>query len=595
MRPILNLLKATMVYYFIEGEYDKKPYNYQDQESMGKLYTEFKTYYEKETNKYKSDIIKIFSYYIADKDVINLFRLFLELVDKVILLNEVAKVYSHPPYNYDSSKFETLSNLVKALSFDNFKVGEFPFPYSSTILFDNIIQIYDWFIELYKNITSENFDKIRYIDTSKCVFIGLYVYVGGDSEEVKINLPLIDFVNILRIVFGQPFLRVTMLIEQYLSQLLNKYNSDSNVNISVTGYKKEMEKRKDRYINIQTDTNLQRDFRLRKPIKQILDNINAYLNSKYKNYLHVNDDKYNNLNITITAEDAKKAIKESREQMNEKIIEFNKNVTRISYPDECIVFIKMLIFLISSTNNVNICTSSIEILFSNLFEFFASSNIAENLKRKIYEYLNLVNDIFIFNDPAKGETDIVDKRKKIKAIFKGLGLSLFEQVHWKTQKSHKTIPNLVNKVKSLDGIIKTCNDEDLKTIFNKFKDNLAYTNVTKDDKDNLKELSEYVNIQQNIMCQDPSSNIESDKKTGITDEIKKVNVILDYINRYTSPGQYKDVDVGKGGGKKHRKRYIKNKQNNNKNDNITMKKQRRNRKRAPVMKTIRNKKEQEQE
>jgi hypothetical protein len=162
----------------------------------------------------------------------------------------------------------------------------------------------------------------------------------------------------------------------------------------------------------------------------------------------------------------------------------------------------------------------------------------------------------------------------------------------KTQKFRKTIPNLVDEVKRLDGIIKTCNDEDLKTIFNKFKENLAYTNVTEDDINNLKELSKYVNSQQSIICRDPSSNIKSNKKSDIISAIIEVNVILDYIKRYTSPLQH-NKDADQGGGKKHRKRYIKNKQNNNKNNNITMKKKRRNRKRAPVMKTIRNKKEQE--
>jgi len=589
----LNLFKTNIVYYFIEGDYDKKTYNYQDQVSMDQLSAEFKTYYEQEIKKYKNDIIKIFLYYIADKEVIELFNIFLELVDKVILLNEVAKVYSHPPYSYDISNFVILSDLVKALSFDNFKVGEFPFPYSLSILFDNIIQIYDWFIELYKYITGENFDKIRYIDTSECVFIGVYVYTS-DSDEVKRNLPLIDSENIVRIVFSQLFIRVTMIIDRYLKKLLKNYKDDSNVINSVAEYDEKVKNSTDRYKNIQTDTNLQRDFRLRTPIKQILDNIYIYLSKNYKKYSDVNDVKYNILNITITGGDEKKGVTESSEQMNEKISEFTQGVAHISKPDKCIVFIKMLIFLISSTNNVNICTSSIQILFSNLCEFFASSsNIDAELKRKIYEYLKLVNDIFIFNAPATGETAIVDKRNKIKAIFEGLGLSLFKKVHWETQKSHKTIPNLVDKVKSLDGIIKTCNDESLKTIFNKFKDNLAYTSVTDKDKDNLKELSEYVNSMQRIMCHNPSSNIELNEKNGINEAIKEVNVILDYINRYTSSGQHGVVDVSKGGGKKHRKRYIKNKQNNNKNDNITMKKKRRNRKRAPVMKTIRNKKEQE--
>jgi hypothetical protein len=585
----LNLLKTTMVYYFIEGEYDKKTYNYQNQVSMDKLSAEFKKYYEEEIKKYKSNFIKIFSYYIADKEVIYLFRLFLELVDKVKLLNEVAKVYSHPPYNYDNSNFEILSNLVNALSFDNFKVGEFPFPYSLSILFNIIIQIYDWFIKLYKYITGENFDKIRYIDTSKCVFIGVYVYTA-DSDEVKRNLPLIDFENILRIVVGQQFIRVTILIKEYLKQLLKKYNDDSNVIGGVTEYEKKMKSSTDRFTEIQTNTNLQRDFRLRKPIKQILDNINTYLSIKYTEYSHFDDKKYDILNITITDGDEKKGVTESSEQMNEKISEFNQGVTSISNPDECVVFIKMLIFLISSTNNVNICTSSIEILFSNLCEFFASSKIHKNLKRKIYEYLKLVNDIFIFNAPATGEKDIVTKRNKINAIFKSL--SFLKKIHLETQKSHKTIPNLVDEVKMLDGIIKTCNDEDLKTIFNKFKENLAYTNVTEDDINNLKELSKYVNSQQSIICRDPSSNIKSNKKSDIISAIIEVNVILDYIKRYTSPLQH-NQDADQGGGKKHRKRYIKNKQNNNKNNNITMKKKRRNRKRAPVMKTIRNKKEQE--
>ena len=162
-------------------------------------------------------------------------------------------------------------------------------------------------------------------------------------------------------------------------------------------------------------------------------------------------------------------------------------------------------------------------------------------------------------------------------------------------KSHKTIPNLVRIVKELDDIIKTCNEANLKTTFNKFRDNLTYTSVTYEDINNFKTFKDLIDATSKIMCNSTSEGPQEDKAKSIKKNADSVEVILNYIKRYTSLDHYKVVNIDKRGGKKHRKRYIKNKQNNNKNDNITMKKQRRNRKRAPVTKTIRNKKEQEQE
>jgi hypothetical protein len=598
MGPTLNLFKTNIVYYFIEGDYDNKQYIYGNDQLLQGLADDLKRNdLSKTTTEHYTAIIKN-----TDIKFTILFQITIEYVMILSKLREHVKLFEGPPYNYDHAKFPLLDNLISKLSFDNFKIGNFESQYInvSNTFFDDRIAIIEWFNSLYEYFLSENFDKIREVDLSKCHFLVLEVYIGSNTSEVIQNLPDMDITNIERTIFAQKRLQIDQNLDAYIKQLkkINAHFDDDAV-------MKKLEPYKETFKNNQRILKMRRDFRLRKkPIENILNNINAYLNrNEKKNFASLNKQEYAKLNIKIevsnSSEDEYKSADELKFIIKKIIEEFNNEAK--SLDNKCVVFIKMLNLLINSNNDEKIYTDGIVLLFNNLYDIFDKLDCFNPVTRqKIYEYLFLINDILIIIAPDGGKADVDNKRQKIKDMFKQL--PILSRLLIRRKRSVRTgdegdetrsIHNLLFIVKRLYNIIKTCNDEKLKTIFNKFKNNLAYTNVTAEDNDNLKELSKHVSSMQNIMCRDPSNNTESDKKTYITDAIEDVTITLDYINRYTSPGQYEGLgESGKSGGKKHRKRYIKNKQNNNKNDNITMKKQRRNRKRAPVTKTIRNKKEQ---
>jgi hypothetical protein len=594
----LNLFKTNIVYYFIKGDYDNKQYIYGNDQLLQGLADDLKKNdLSKTTTEHYTTRIKN-----TDSKFTLLFQITLEYVMILSKLREHVKLFEGPPYNYDHAKFTLLDKLISKLSFDNFKIGNFESQYINVTntFFDDRIAIIEWFNSLYEYFLSENFDKIREVDLSKCHFLVLEVYIGSNTSEVIQNLPDMDITNIERTIFAQKRLQIDQNLESYIKQL-----KKNNAHFDDDAVMKKLEPYKETFKNNQRILKMRRDFRLRKkPIENILNNINAYLNlNEKKNFASLNKQKYAKLNMKIEVSNSSSDEYISADKLKviiEKIIEeFNNEANGLG--NKCVVFIKMLNLLINSNNDEKIYTDGIVLLFNNLYDIFDKLKCFTPVtKQKIYEYLFLVNDILIIIAPGGGKADVENKRQKNKDTFKNL--PLLSRLLIKRKQSVQTgdegdetrsIHNLLFIVKRLYNIIKTCNDENLKTIFNKFKKNLAYTNVTDEDNVNLTELSNYVKSVQSITCRDPSSNIESDKITYITDAIDDVTMILDYIKRHTSPYQHKVVDVSNGGGKKHRKRYIKNKQNNNKNDNNTMKKNRRNRKRAPVMKTIRNKKEQE--
>ena len=305
----------------------------------------------------------------------------------------------------------------------------------------------------------------------------------------------------------------------------------------------------------------------------------------------------------------------------------------------CIKFIALLLFIQKNISNPDMDTASLETLFHEAINILKTINsteenkcISELSKLKIYEFLKIICDIFNFISYNMSAADVLDNA--VTELYNSFNEFAIRKSEWLKEgkikngepitsggkvvkNTERSIPNLIFIVKSLDTIINTCTDADLKAElqnkFNEFKDNLTYTSVTKEDIQKINDVIDSLKSKDKIMCRSTSGNEEEDKKKYIESNADDVKQILDYLKRYSSPTYVKEglisnlftqssstshttnqVDVGEGGaGKKHRKRYIKNKQNNNKNNNITMKKNRRNRKRAPVMKTIRNKKEQE--
>ena len=113
-----------------------------------------------------------------------------------------------------------------------------------------------------------------------------------------------------------------------------------------------------------------------------------------------------------------------------------------------------------------------------------------NKKLKIYEFVKIICDIFIFIIENEAATNsliatglLLKKSLPVAAKLKhGIKTLMARKITngiitnhdgTTTQNTERNIPNLVFIVKNLDDIIKTCSDTQLQSIFNKFKDNLT--------------------------------------------------------------------------------------------------------------------------
>ena len=602
----LNLLEYTKLSVF-NAIYFCKKYDYNDTNIRVKYSNDCTSKMEIDHKTKKESVTSIFTKYNTDPTDFWLFNIILEIIDVIVNQSERMKVFKSNEFN-KGNIVDDIDLLVTKFNFKTFSIQNFPFPYLNIFietlskLSNKVIGFYTWLCG------SENDKKVK-VDIQNYIYL-VFEFASGSGRN---TLPFVSIAE-LRFIFSKSWIKIPLLLTEIIKNL-KKYTggvrkSDIESFIQKANHIKESIKK----IDIITG---ELDMRRRMPMFPLCDNILKYLETnenklydKAINYEHQNmidmDMVFSDKNTTKIRVEIQKLIKELKDYNDDT----NENIV-------CIKFIVLLLFIKKNISISDMDTGNLQILFHEAMNILITINNGDKntcmkdfSKLKIYEFVKLICDIFIFiidNEAATNSlivTGLVLKNSlsaeakakyiltKERKINNGETITNGDK---KTKNTERNIPNLIFIVKNLDDIIKTCTDPKLQTIFNKFKDNLTYTSVTEEDIDNFKSVTDYLNYN-TIMCKTTSGHHEKNKTKEIISNADDVKEILDYLKRYSSPSyipSHVDVDVGVGGGKKHRKRYIKNKQNNNKNDNITMKKNRRNRKRAPVMKTIRNKKEQE--
>jgi hypothetical protein len=566
----------------------------------------------------------IFKKYNSDKVAFTIFNQIIEIMNIIVSYPEEMKVFKYAPFNQNQI-VEEINNLVTSFDFKKFIIQDFPFPYLNNFI-QKLIKLNEKVVEFYTWLGGTDNDKKKNIDIQSY----MYLVMGIVSGNGRNNLPLVS-ISDLRYIFSNSWIKIPLLIKEMQKLLPNHYNSqDTDFFIEKADTFKQHIKKINTIL-------MDMDSRRRQPILPFLDNIIKYLQQKetrlYDQAISYGIKKMIDINMTFKGDDT--------DVLDKKIIELIQklqNYTEGSIKNiVCIKFIALLLFIQKNISNPDMDTASLETLFHEAINILKTINSTEEnncisglSKLKIYEFLKIICDIFNFISYNMSAAVVFDNA--VADLYNSLNDVALRKSEWLKEgkikngapitsggevvkNTERSIPNLIFIVKSLDTIIKTCADThtQLQTIFNEFKDNLTYTSVTEEDIQKINAVIEYLKSKDNIMCRSTSGNEEEDKKKYIGSNADDVKQILDYLKRYSSPTYVKEglisnlftqssstshttnqVDVGEGGaGKKHRKRYIKNKQNNNKNNNITMKKNRRNRKRAPVMKTIRNKKEQE--
>jgi sugar lactone lactonase YvrE len=583
MGPTLNLRECTK-YYAFSNVVSCQDYNY-NQEDMDKTYNDkCKDIMTKINDNKITEFRKIFKMYNNNVHDFELFNLIIEIIGVVVNYSEYMKILDSDTFN-KKDMVEAIKLIVDKFTSEPFIIQKFPFPYLEGF-FDTLDEFTELVMNLYKWLSSGDNDKILRFDITNYRYFGT-TFTGSDHD----TLPFVSIASI-RYVFMSHWVKIKLMSAK-IKEIIDEHYNNNESHEKILTLDDKIKKTSDGMNNLTKEIANRR----RSPILPICNNIIEYL--KNNKELYTNAIKYSGLNmIDMNMSFNGNNTHQIRDKIDELISKLDKYTDNTAENIVCIKFIRLLLFIQKNIQNRDMDTGNLANLFRTAMEILTTINtkkcIKEKSKLKIYEYVKLINDIFIFIINDINETK--DLTETDVHLFNSL--NTINQAKYNLLKKkggiERDIPNLVRIVKELDDIIKTCNEANLKTTFNKFRDNLTYTSVTDEDIINFNTFKALIDATSKIMCNSTSGGPQEDKAKSIKKNADSVEVILNYIKRYTSPGQHKGVDESsKDGGKKHRKRYIKNKQNNNKNDNITMKKQRRNRKRAPVTKTIRNKKEQE--
>jgi DNA-binding beta-propeller fold protein YncE len=583
MGPTLNLRECTK-YYAFSNVVSCQDYNY-NQEDMDKTYNDkCKDIMTKINDNKITEFRKIFKMYNNNVHDFELFNLIIEIIGVVVNYSEYMKILDSDTFN-KKDMVEAIKLIVDKFTSEPFIIQKFPFPYLEGF-FDTLDEFTELVMNLYKWLSSGDNDKILRFDITNYRYFGT-TFTGSDHD----TLPFVSIASI-RYVFMSHWVKIKLMSAK-IKEIIDEHYNNNESHEKILTLDDKIKKTSDGMNNLTKEIANRR----RSPILPICNNIIEYL--KNNKELYTNAIKYSGLNmIDMNMSFNGNNTHQIRDKIDELISKLDKYTDNTAENIVCIKFIRLLLFIQKNIQNRDMDTGNLANLFRTAMKILTTINtkkcIKEKSKLKIYEYVKLINDIFIFIINDINETK--DLTETDVHLFNSL--NTINQATYNLLKKkggiERDIPNLVRIVKELDDIIKTCNEANLKTTFNEFRDNLTYTSVTDEDIINFNTFKALIDATSKIMCNSTSGGPQEDKAKSIKKNADSVEVILNYIKRYTSPGQHKGVDESsKDGGKKHRKRYIKNKQNNNKNDNITMKKQRRNRKRAPVTKTIRNKKEQE--